>query len=59
MIRHVTAREQFNMALTLFKKMVETLSGLTLCDFQEKIQILLDIHDLIKKEKLIYWTHMI
>jgi hypothetical protein len=32
----MTAREQFNMALTLFKKMVETLSGPTSSDFQEK-----------------------
>jgi hypothetical protein len=45
----VTAREQFNMALTLFKKMAETLSGLTSSDFQQKLQFFLDIHDLIKR----------
>jgi hypothetical protein len=54
----VTVREQFNMALTLFKKMAETLSGLTSSDFQQKIQFFLEIHDLIKKEKPIRLSTM-
>lgn len=49
--RPVTAREQYNLALSLFKKMAETLSGLTASDFQDKLQLFLDIHDLINKDK--------
>lgn len=47
----VTAREQYNMALSLFKKMAETLSGLAYSNFQEKLQLFLDVHDLIKKDQ--------
>lgn len=47
----VTTREQYNMALSLFKKMADTLSGLAYSDFQEKLQLFLDIHDLIKKDQ--------
>lgn len=47
----VTEKEQYNLAFTLFKKMAETLSGLTASDFQDKLQLFFDIHDLIKKEK--------
>jgi hypothetical protein len=39
------------MALSLFKKMADTLSGLAYSDFQEKLQLFLDVHDLIKKDQ--------
>lgn len=47
----MTARDQFNTAYALFKKMAGTMSQLTAADFQEKYNLLLDIHDLMKKDK--------
>lgn len=47
----VTSREQFNMAYILFKKMATTMSALSAPDFQEKFNLLLDIHDHMKTGK--------
>lgn len=46
--RPLTAREQFNTSYALFKQMATTMSQLTAADFNEKFQLLLDIHDLMK-----------
>ena len=45
----VTVREQYNLAFTLFKAMAVTLSGLTAAQFQEKLELFLEIHDKMNK----------
>ena len=47
--RPVTVREQYNLAFTLFKAMAVTLSGLTAAQFQEKLELFLEIHDKMNK----------
>lgn len=46
-----TIREQFNMSYMLFKKMATTMSVLSAPDFQEKINLPLDIYEHIIKDK--------
>jgi hypothetical protein len=46
-----TERDQYNLASNLFRKMAETISSLTIPDFQEKMRLFHDIHALIKADK--------
>ncbi|KZR96491.1 Uncharacterized protein APZ42_009139 [Daphnia magna] len=48
-----TEKDQFMMATTFFRKLADTLSVLAAHDFQEKMQLLEDIHTLIKENKLV------
>ncbi|KAI9550671.1 hypothetical protein GHT06_004575 [Daphnia sinensis] len=46
-----TEKDQFNLATNLFRKLAETLSALTINDFQEKMRLFHQIHALIKADK--------
>ena len=46
-----TERDQYNLATNLFRKMAETITSLTIPDFQEKMRLFHDIHALIKADK--------
>lgn len=46
-----TEKDQYNLATNLFRKLAETLSALTINDFQEKMRLFHEIHALIKADK--------
>ena len=46
-----TQKDQYNMAMDLFKKMSDNLSSLSESDFQDKLQLFFDINALIKENK--------
>lgn len=52
-----TEREQYNMASDLFKKLANTLSILSEPDFQDKLQLFINIHDLVKMNKPVRLVH--
>ncbi|KZS05361.1 Uncharacterized protein APZ42_031471 [Daphnia magna] len=46
-----TENDQYNLATNLFRKLSETLSALTINDFQEKMRLFHETHALIKADK--------
>lgn len=46
-----TERDQYNLTTNLFRKLAETISSMTIPDFQEKMRLFHDIHALIKADK--------
>jgi hypothetical protein len=44
-------RDQYNLSTNLFRKLAETISSLTIPDFQEKMKHFHHIHNMIKADK--------
>lgn len=49
--KSITDKDQFNIATIFFRKVADILSELAQSDFEIKIKLFHEIHDVIKKEK--------